>query len=129
MRSRCLCVRVAAPSADQIVERLAWVAAAEKLVLPAGLGARLAEASGRNLRRALLSLEACRVQQYPFTPDQEVAAPDWELYIQVGLVTSGWVAICAWVQLAFRAGSCTPRWVHCGCLLGGCWMGLVVFGD
>lgn len=40
-------------------------------------------ASERNLRRALLSLEACKVQQYPFTDTQEVAAPDWERYIKV----------------------------------------------
>lgn len=84
MRSRCLCVRVAAPTRSQIVEQLAAVAAAERLVLPADLASRLADACDRNLRRALLGLEACRVQQYPFVPDQEVAAPDWELYIQVG---------------------------------------------
>ena len=33
------------------------------------------------MRRALLSLEACKVAQYPFTPDQVVQNTDWELYI------------------------------------------------
>lgn len=82
MRSRCLCIRVAAPSLPQIEEQLGRVAAAEKLTLPPALAARLAAGCDRNLRRALLSLEACRVQQYPFAEDQQVAAPDWELYIQ-----------------------------------------------
>lgn len=45
------------------------------------LAARVAQASGRNLRRAVLMLEACRVRQYPFTEDQEVAYMDWEIYI------------------------------------------------
>ncbi|KAI7842216.1 hypothetical protein COHA_004129 [Chlorella ohadii] len=82
VRSRCLCIRVAAPSLQQIEEQLGRVAASEKLSLPPPLASRLAAGCDRNLRRALLSLEACRVQQYPFTDDQQVAAPDWELYIQ-----------------------------------------------
>lgn len=41
------------------------------------------QASERNLRKALLMLETCRVAQYPFTPDQPVQLADWELYIQV----------------------------------------------
>lgn len=48
-----------------------------------GLSLRLVSASERNLRRALLSLEACKVQQYPFIESQDVVAPDWEMYIQV----------------------------------------------
>jgi replication factor C subunit 3/5 len=81
VRSRCLCVRVAAPTLGGVEARLAAVAAAEGLALPAPLSARLAAASERNLRRALLALEACRVAQYPFTDDQAVAAPDWEAYV------------------------------------------------
>ena len=33
------------------------------------------------MRRALLALEACKVQQYPFKADQAVQGTDWELYI------------------------------------------------
>ena len=83
VRSRCLCVRVAAPSVAQIEGQLGKVAAAEQLALPPQLAARLAQSCDRNLRRALLSLEACRAQQYPFVEGQDVAAPDWEMYIQV----------------------------------------------
>lgn len=85
VRSRCLCIRVAAPSVERIAQQLQQVAAREKLSLPAALAQRLAAGCDRNLRRALLSLEACRVQQYPFREDQEVAEPDWELYIKVGV--------------------------------------------
>ena len=58
-----------------------------------GLANRIVASSERNLRRALLSLEACKVQQYPFTEAQEVAAPDWEMYIQVGALSA--CALCA----------------------------------
>jgi replication factor C subunit 3/5 len=44
----------------------------------------VAAVSGRNMRRALLTLEVARVQQYPLTDSQEVSPPDWELYIRVG---------------------------------------------
>jgi replication factor C subunit 3/5 len=81
VRSRCLCIRVAAPASNDIASQLSLVASKEGLVLPPALADKIVEASGRNLRRALLSLEACRVAQYPFTDDQTVPAPDWELYI------------------------------------------------
>jgi replication factor C subunit 3/5 len=81
VRSRCLCIRVAAPTTDGIRTCLDRVAAAEGLTLPAPLAERLSHGCERNLRRALLSLEACRVAQYPLTPDQPIAAADWEMYI------------------------------------------------
>ena len=43
----------------------------------------LLQASERNLRRALLMLETCRVMQLPLTADQPLQLPDWELYVQV----------------------------------------------
>ncbi|KAK9808259.1 hypothetical protein WJX73_004150 [Symbiochloris irregularis] len=82
VRSRCLCVRVAAPSTAEVQRMLAHVAKKESLSLPDSLSLRVAQASERNLRRALLMLETCRVAQYPFTPDQPVQLADWELYIQ-----------------------------------------------
>lgn len=36
----------------------------ESLTMPDELAMRIAEHSGRNVRRALLTAEACRVQQY-----------------------------------------------------------------
>lgn len=81
VRSRCLCIRVAAPTTSTIIQALKHVAHAESLTLPDPLARRIADASERNLRRALLSLESCRVTQYPLTPDQQVPGADWELYI------------------------------------------------
>ncbi|KXZ55641.1 hypothetical protein GPECTOR_2g1191 [Gonium pectorale] len=81
VRSRCLCVRVAAPTDDQVMEVLANVAKAERLTLPPAFAARLVDYSARNLRRALLCLEVCRVQCCPLREDQEPQRADWELYI------------------------------------------------
>ncbi|XP_029847031.2 replication factor C subunit 3 [Ixodes scapularis] len=81
IRSRCLGVRVAAPSLDQVADVLRLVCRKEGLQLPDALAQSVAAQSGRNLRRALLMLEACRVQQYPFSATQEVRRPDWEVFL------------------------------------------------
>jgi replication factor C subunit 3/5 len=46
------------------------VAKKEGCNLPADLAMRIAVKANRNLRRALLMTEACKVQQYPFQTDQ-----------------------------------------------------------
>ncbi|CAB1114662.1 unnamed protein product [Ectocarpus sp. CCAP 1310/34] len=81
VRSRCLGVRVPAPSESEVCSVLTSVCRKESLTLPPALAARVAKASKRNLRRAVLMIEACRVQQYPFSEDQEVQMTDWENYI------------------------------------------------
>eukprot|EP00039_Didymoeca_costata_P020132 m.340181 g.340181 ORF g.340181 m.340181 type:complete len:354 (-) comp19169_c0_seq1:154-1215(-) len=82
IRSRCLGVRLSAPTKDEIMKVLQVVAKKEGLRVPDELVARVADQSKRNLRRALLMLETCRVQQSHFSADQEVPLCDWELYIQ-----------------------------------------------
>uniref|UniRef100_A0A7N0V3W7 AAA+ ATPase domain-containing protein n=1 Tax=Kalanchoe fedtschenkoi TaxID=63787 RepID=A0A7N0V3W7_KALFE len=81
IRSRCLNVRINSPSVEEIVKVLETIAKKEGLQLPPGFAARIAEKSNRSLRRAILSLETCRVQQYPFTPNQAISPMDWEEYI------------------------------------------------
>jgi replication factor C subunit 3/5 len=83
VRSRCLGVRVPAPSHDEVAAVLAEVARRELPApgCPRDLALRISAASGQNLRRALLMLESCAVQQSPLSADQPVALPDWELYI------------------------------------------------
>ncbi|GAB5031261.1 replication factor c subunit 3 [Nannochloropsis oceanica] len=82
VRSRCLGVRVPAPSHEIICTILNKISKKEACgTLPEELAMRVAQHSDRNLRRALLMLEACRVQQHPFTADQEVKVADWEEYI------------------------------------------------
>jgi replication factor C subunit 3/5 len=92
IRSRCLCIRVPGPTCEETVEVMQHVAAAEGLSLPTALANRVSESSGRSLRRALLTLEVCRVSQYPFTDDQPLQLPDWELYTQV-LPSSYWILV------------------------------------
>ncbi|XP_033632134.1 replication factor C subunit 3-like [Asterias rubens] len=82
IRSRCLGIRVAAPSVDEICQILQTTCRKEGLTLPAQLGKRIAEKSDRNLRRSLLMCEACKVQQYPFSENQEIPVPDWEVFLR-----------------------------------------------
>lgn len=64
IRSRTLLVRVAAPSHDEICEALALSAKRESWPVVKGLHQRIAEESGRNLRKALLMYEAVMAQKY-----------------------------------------------------------------
>lgn len=63
IRSRCLGIRVPAPKINEITAILESISKREGLTLPSKLAVRIAEASDRNLRRAILMLEACKVQQ------------------------------------------------------------------
>lgn len=82
IRSRCFGVRVPAPSIDEVCHVLQQTCKKEGLTLPLELARRIAEKSHRNLRRALLLCEACRVQQYPFSDDQPVPECDWETFLR-----------------------------------------------
>jgi replication factor C subunit 3/5 len=62
VRSRCLCVRIAAPSPAQIAAVLHATARKEALTLPDPLAEKLALQAHGNLRKALLTLEAARVR-------------------------------------------------------------------
>ncbi|XP_062503150.1 replication factor C subunit 3-like [Corticium candelabrum] len=81
VRSRCLGIRVAAPTHEEICRILQQTCKKEGLVLPIELAKTIAEKSSRNLRKALLMCEAVRVQNPQFTPDQPVQDADWEIYL------------------------------------------------
>lgn len=81
IRSRCICLRVAAPTHEEVCSVLTAVAHKEGVKLPPQLAQRISESSERNLRRALLTLEACKVQHYPLHEAQPVQLPDWQLFI------------------------------------------------
>ncbi len=51
------------PLSSQVCSVLSGVCKKEGLLLPPELAKKIAEKSGRNLRKALLMSEACRVQQ------------------------------------------------------------------
>ncbi|XP_032516812.2 replication factor C subunit 3 [Danaus plexippus] len=82
IRSRCLTIRVPAPTETEIASVLHAVCKKEGLSLPSELAMRIAKSADRNLRRALLMCEACKVQHYPFTSDQKVPEPDWQIFIR-----------------------------------------------
>jgi replication factor C subunit 3/5 len=81
IRSRCVCLRVAAPTHEEVCTVLSAVAHKEGVQLPPRLAMRIATGCERNLRRAILMLEACKVHQYPLSAEQPVQQPDWQLFL------------------------------------------------
>lgn len=81
IRSRTLLIRVAAPTEDEITTALTKAVASQKWKAVPQLNTRIARDSGRNLRKALLMLEAV----YASTPDPTektaIPPPDWEFLI------------------------------------------------
>ncbi|EKD04831.1 DNA clamp loader [Trichosporon asahii var. asahii CBS 8904] len=73
IRSRCLLVRVAAPTDDEVAKK-------ERFTLPPSASDAIIEAADGNLRKALLVMEAMRMQNPDLNGDVDVAKPDWELY-------------------------------------------------
>eukprot|EP01125_Pyxidicula_operculata_P000977 TRINITY_DN10851_c0_g1_i1.p1 TRINITY_DN10851_c0_g1~~TRINITY_DN10851_c0_g1_i1.p1 ORF type:complete len:357 (+),score=63.16 TRINITY_DN10851_c0_g1_i1:36-1106(+) len=85
LRSRCLCIRVAAPTVPEIKKVLEVIVAKEKLTVGpkfAQFATLIAKKSNRNLRRAILMLETCKLEQFPFQDNQKIPIPDWEIFIQ-----------------------------------------------
>jgi len=82
IRSRCLAVRVPAPTLEDVAQVITGVAKKEGCNLPSQLANRIAEKSCRNLRRAILMVEACKVAQYPFQGTQPIQDLDWEVYLK-----------------------------------------------
>ncbi|KAK0890841.1 Replication factor C (RF-C) subunit [Friedmanniomyces endolithicus] len=83
IRSRCLLVRVAAPTEDEIASVLARVGKKEGYKSCEPLERRIAKESGRNLRRALLMFESVHAQNDNVTDKTPIPPPDWEALIEV----------------------------------------------
>ncbi|OQV13255.1 Replication factor C subunit 3 [Hypsibius exemplaris] len=81
IRSRCLNIRVAAPTEEEISRIVMNVFREERITLPADLAKKIAHQSNRNLRRALLMAEATKVKQYPFPAGATPVIADWEQYL------------------------------------------------
>jgi replication factor C subunit 3/5 len=82
LRSRCVCVRVPAPSVEDISNVLHEVGRKEKIKIPEQLATTIAHESGRDLRRALLMMEAARAQKFPLPDQMEVPTTPWEEHIK-----------------------------------------------
>ena len=82
VRSRCLCIRVPAPSEEDIGVVMDNVVRREGAgPLPPGLRARVMKHAAGNMRRALLALETAKCQQFPFAENQAVVPVDWEGFV------------------------------------------------
>jgi replication factor C subunit 3/5 len=83
VRSRCLGIRVPAPSHDEIARVLIAVAKKEACVCPLELAMKVSLSCDRNLRRGLLMLEALKVQMASpqLQASQVIPLPDWELFV------------------------------------------------
>ncbi len=84
IRSRCLGIRIPAPSHTDVAQTLIQIARKESIQCSQEYALRISQQSDRNLRRALLMLESARAQVYPATqlsPDLNIVLPDWEMFI------------------------------------------------
>ena len=81
IRSRTLLLRVAAPTESEICDVLHDATTKEKWKHIPALNERIARESGRNLRRALLMLEAVYAQNPDPTDKTAIPPPDWEVLI------------------------------------------------
>lgn len=86
LRSRCLGIRIPAPAPDDIASLLTLIARKESISIAPDVALKIALQCDRNLRRALLMLEAIAMQVAPakqIMPDHNVstALPDWEIFI------------------------------------------------
>jgi len=80
IKSRCLLMRVAAPDSQEMEECLMHVAKKEKFHLPSEAAQEIIQDSNGNLRKALLVLEALKMQSPDLTGPLTIAKPDWETY-------------------------------------------------
>jgi replication factor C subunit 3/5 len=82
LRSRCLAIRVPAPSSEHVEAILQQTATKEGVQLPKELGQRIAEKSGRDLRRALLLLESTHAQNSQLSKDQQLPSEAWDIALE-----------------------------------------------
>ncbi|MCO5555693.1 hypothetical protein L7F22_009238 [Adiantum nelumboides] len=81
IRSRCLLMRVGAPNEEEMTTVLKYVAKKEKFHLPDEISSQIYHETNGNLRRAILVLEALRMQSSDLSGPISIAKPDWELFV------------------------------------------------
>jgi len=81
IRSRCLCIRVPAPSTEDIVTVLQGISKKEGFVLPVKLAQRIADQSEKNLRKSILMLESTKVSNATLDDNTPLQQGDWERFI------------------------------------------------
>ncbi|VDL69918.1 unnamed protein product [Nippostrongylus brasiliensis] len=82
LKSRCMVVRVAAPTDDEIRDVCLSVADKVRLTVPNSVLDQIVVKSNGNLRRALLSMEAIKRKGVPIKDSEQVPEPEWEIYLR-----------------------------------------------
>ncbi|WFD08199.1 alanine transaminase [Malassezia vespertilionis] len=82
IRSRCLLLRVGAPSDADMSRVLRSVAKREKFHLGDDTALQVTQNAGGNMRKALLVLETLRVQSPDLSGPVSIAQPDWQTYCE-----------------------------------------------
>merc|ERR1719499_853212 len=82
LRSRCLAIRIPAPKHDEILNMLNYVAKQEGVRVDVELAKKICLQSDRNMRHALLMMEACYVDNKQMSKDQDVKMAAWQIFIE-----------------------------------------------
>ncbi|TKW41140.1 hypothetical protein SEVIR_1G294200v4 [Setaria viridis] len=77
IKSRCKLITIGVPSAREIVDVLTYISKRESFDLPSSFATTIASQSRQNLREAILALEACKANNYPFIDGQAIPL-GWE---------------------------------------------------
>ncbi|KAK0223415.1 P-loop containing nucleoside triphosphate hydrolase protein [Armillaria fumosa] len=80
IKSRCLLMRIAAPSREEMQTVMQYVSKRAGFDLPPEAGDKIVDDSGGNLRKAILVLEALKMQTPDLSGPLAIAKPDWETY-------------------------------------------------
>ena len=80
LRSRCLQIRVPAPSTNEVVDVLTGISKREGFNLPKPLAYSICNFSKRNLRRAIMMLQTAKLKNENLSDKTYVPAPEYETY-------------------------------------------------
>lgn len=77
IKSRCKIISIGVPSTREVVDILTYISRKESFDLPTSFATTIANQSRKNLREAILALEACKANNYPFIDGQAIPL-GWE---------------------------------------------------
>ena len=80
VKSRCLLVRVPAPSNQQIQGILKSISNRESFNLPEQLSGNIARFSKRNLRRSIMMLQTAKLKHDKLTDTTYISVPEYETF-------------------------------------------------
>ena len=82
IRSRCLGIRIAAPTDSEIKNVLRNISISENVTLPVPLETRIVQNCNRNLRRAIMIMQSIYIQNNKLPIEAQIPVPEWEKYIK-----------------------------------------------